>query len=97
MWGARAGAGGGALSSLDMKTIGELIKEPRFRIGKGGAAPADDAELRAFAARTLPMLEFHLQMARGLKSAAERRRKAIGPHDVNVRRRRVEHEIEAER
>jgi len=33
--------------------IGELIAEPRFRIGKGGAAPEDDAELRATLTRLL--------------------------------------------
>ncbi len=33
--------------------IADLVAEPRFKIGKGGAAPADDAELRATLARIL--------------------------------------------
>jgi crotonobetainyl-CoA:carnitine CoA-transferase CaiB-like acyl-CoA transferase len=33
--------------------ISELIAEPRFKIGKGGAAPEDDAELRATLTRIL--------------------------------------------
>ena len=33
--------------------ITELIAEPRFKIGKGGAAPEDDAELRATLTRIL--------------------------------------------
>jgi len=33
--------------------IGDLIAEPRFKIGKGGAAPEDDAELRATLTRIL--------------------------------------------
>ena len=33
--------------------IGELIAEPRFKIGQGGAAPQDDAELRATLTRIL--------------------------------------------
>jgi crotonobetainyl-CoA:carnitine CoA-transferase CaiB-like acyl-CoA transferase len=33
--------------------IADLIAEPRFKIGKGGAAPEDDAELRATLARIL--------------------------------------------
>ena len=33
--------------------IGELIAEPRFKVGQGGAAPQDDAELRATLTRIL--------------------------------------------
>jgi crotonobetainyl-CoA:carnitine CoA-transferase CaiB-like acyl-CoA transferase len=33
--------------------IADLIAEPRFKIGKGGAAPAEDAELRATLTRIL--------------------------------------------
>ena len=33
--------------------IGDLIAEPRFKIGQGGAAPQDDAELRATLTRIL--------------------------------------------
>ena len=33
--------------------IGELIAEPRFKVGQGGAAPQDDADLRATLTRIL--------------------------------------------
>ena len=33
--------------------IGELVAEPRFKVGKGGASPEDEAELRATLTRIL--------------------------------------------
>lgn len=54
--------------------MGVHAHEETIALFQRAASSADDPEVRGFAAKTLPMLQFHLQMARGLKAATDARR-----------------------
>lgn len=50
------------------EAMGVHLHEESIALFRRAASSADDPDVRAFAARVLPMLEFHLQLARGLKT-----------------------------
>jgi putative membrane protein len=49
------------------ESMGVHAHEETIALFRRAANEADDADIRAFAARMLPKLQLHLQMARGLK------------------------------
>ncbi|HZE92581.1 MAG TPA: DUF4142 domain-containing protein [Rhizobacter sp.] len=51
------------------KTIGVAALEDSVKLFQKAANEAKDADVKAFAARTLPTLQHHLEMAKELKSA----------------------------
>jgi len=53
------------------EAMGVHMHEETVALFRRAATSADDPAVRAFAARVLPMLEFHLQLARGLKTATQ--------------------------
>jgi putative membrane protein len=50
------------------EAMGVHAHEETIALFRRAANDADDADIRAFAARMLPTLQLHLQMARGLKA-----------------------------
>jgi putative membrane protein len=53
------------------KTIGISAHEDAVKLFKDAAANATDPEVKQFAAKTLPTLEHHLEMAKSLKTATD--------------------------
>lgn len=58
------------------ESIGVKAHEDTVKLFKKAAADAKDADVKAFAAKTLPTLEHHLQMAKDLKVSTEKTAKA---------------------
>lgn len=56
------------------EAMGVHAHEETIALFQRAASSADDPEVRAFAAKILPMLQFHLQMARGLKATTDAQR-----------------------
>lgn len=57
------------------ESIGVAAHEDTIKLFKKAAAEADDADIKAFATKTLPTLEHHLQSARELEAATAKAKK----------------------
>jgi putative membrane protein len=53
------------------ESIGVKAHEDTVKLFKKAAADAKDADIKAFATKTLPTLEHHLQMAKELKTGTD--------------------------
>jgi putative membrane protein len=58
------------------ESIGVKAHEDTVKLFKKAAADAKDADVKAFATKTLPALEHHLQMAKDLHATTEKTAKA---------------------
>lgn len=55
-------------------SVGVAAHEDTVKLFKKAAAEATDTDVKAFATKTLPTLEHHLQMARELKAATDKKK-----------------------
>jgi putative membrane protein len=62
-------------------SIGVSAHEDAVKLFQKAARDAKDADVKAFAAKTLPTLEHHLQMARELKATVDKEGNAKAPTD----------------
>lgn len=66
-----SGASGASFDRKYAENIGVEAHEDAVKLFRKAAADAQDADVKAFAAKTLPSLEHHLQMARDLAAATK--------------------------
>ena len=62
-------------------SMGVTAHEDTVRLFQKAARDAKDADVKAFAAKALPTLEHHLQMARDLKATVDQEGNAKAPND----------------
>jgi putative membrane protein len=62
-------------------SIGVSAHEDAVKLFQKASRDAKDADVRAFAAKTLPTLEQHLKMARDMKAVVDKEGNAKAPHD----------------
>ena len=62
-------------------SMGVSAHEDTVKLFQKAARDAKDADVKAFAAKTLPTLEHHLQMARDLKATVDKEGNAKAPND----------------
>ncbi|MFL6665496.1 MAG: DUF4142 domain-containing protein [Rhizobacter sp.] len=72
---------GAAFDRRYADSIGVGAHEDTVRLFQKAASGASDADVKAWAATTLPTLQHHLEMAREMKSVAAKEGNAKAPHD----------------
>jgi putative membrane protein len=74
-------ADGAAFDRRYADNFGVAAHEGTIKLFQKAASSAADPDVKAFAAKTLPTLQTHLQMARDLKTETRKEGNAKAPHD----------------